>query len=93
MRVMTYTNQRYFIGAGCGTIFSSLDGMDWKMSVMNSDATINGIVWNGHEYIAVGGIYTHGMIFKSANGQQWKPLYEKNGDITVLTVKKSRTSI
>lgn len=86
MRTMRYLHGKYLIGGGCGRFVSSDNGKDWAIHQTETDAHIEDIVWTGTEFIAVGSERSRGVIFKSPDGKQWTPLYERRGDI-IINVK------
>lgn len=83
VRTLRYLNGKYLIGTGCGGFMSSDNGIDWETHQTQSAAFVEEIIWTGKEYLAVGGKYSRGAIFKSPDGKNWKALFERNGDIVV----------
>lgn len=83
VRTLRYLNGKYLIGTACGSFLSSDNGIDWETHATESVAFVNEIIWTGREYLAVGGKYSKGAIFKSPDGKKWKALYERHGDIVV----------
>jgi hypothetical protein len=62
-----------FLATGYGVVGTSLDGFVWSIEDLSTSSSVNGLAWDGADYLGVG---DDGFMMSSAEGSRWTQLSE-----------------
>lgn len=77
------TNGKLYVGVGRYNYMTSKDGLNWSASPGEIDGTLNHVIWDGKQFVAVGMAFIDldnddveddrcGVVMTSRDGEKWK---------------------